>query len=608
MWMRNASKSETAKRRVSTRKVVGRFTRWSIFLPVVILSIFSPVAKAEPVSGLNVSVYTVNQIPPVRSDSAYPLCPNSDTHYANIQQGWGSGDVGGCQYQHDRVMIHYSGFITFPEGTQSARFIVYSDDGGYVNIAGNEFGFWGDRGCSGTVSTTYSFSATQSYPIDAWYYENGGGTCFSLYWSLDNGAWSIVPASAFSLQTQPINATSTTSIQETTTVLDTTTSSSTTTSTTTTTTSTIPPRYLNPPINLNVISVNSSKIYLDWEEPQNSGTDVERYAVFFSNDNWQSGWAIASYTTSAVIENLESGVEYQIKIRSDNDTFSVYSSFTESVSASTSYSTTTTTTTTSTTTTTILVENTTSTTTTSIYTPPQTSTSVDYPEEISTPTTLHDFVPEVEETLPEMTETTEEEITTTSQDSVEEIPQEEEIASDTTFVQDTVVEDTIPVSTEETVVVEDIQEEQVLTDEQFDEIVSALSSPDVTPEEIVSIVEELISADLTQEQATELVTNPQVLNAISGEQASELFAEVSAEQLTTEQAEELVAAVQYAPEEVRESFEEELDVFQGAFDTYVPIGSKVSVKERRILNAVTATLFVLSAPVPVTTASASKRS
>ena len=512
MWMRNASKSKTAKRRVSNRKVVSRFTRWSIFLPVVILSIFSPVAKAEPVSGLNISVYNVDQIPPVISDSVYPLCPDSDTHYPNIQQGWGQGDVGGCLYQHDRVMIHYSGFITFPEGTQSARFIVYSDDGGFVDIAGNQFGYWGDRGCSGSVSPIYSFSATQSYPIDAWYYENGGGTCFSLYWSLNNGAWSIVPASAFSIQTQPISATSTTSIQETTTVLDTTTSSSTTTSTTTTTTSTIPHSYLNTTTSLDVISVNTS-------------TTTE------------------SPTTTVEVTS-----------------------------------------------------------TTEVTVPPQTSTSVYYPEETSPPTTLHDFVPEVEETLPEMTEEEPQEQETTYPNTTEETELSEETVVDTTFVQDTVVEDTIPVS------IEEIQEEQVLTDEQFDEVVDALSAPDVTPEEIVSIIEELISADLTQEQATELVTNPQVLSAISGEQASELFAEVSAEQLTTEQAEELVAAVQYAPEEVRESFEEELDVFQGAFDSYVPIGSKVSVKERRILNAVTATLFVLSAPVPVTTASASKRS
>ncbi len=577
-----------------TRKVVGRFTRWSIFLPVVILSIFSPVAKAEPVSGLNVSVYNVDQIPPVISDSVYPLCPNSDTHYPNIQQGWGGGEVGGCLYGYDRVMIHYSGFITFPEGTQTAQFIVYSDDGGFVDIAGNQFGYWGDRGCSGSVSSIYNLSTTQSYPIDAWYYENGGGTCFSLYWSLNNGAWSIVPASAFSIQTQPISATSTTSIQETTTVLTTTTSSTTTTSTTTSTTTTISPRYLNAPINLNVISVNASKIYLDWQEPQNSGTDVERYAVFFSNDNWQSGWAIASYTTSAVIENLQSGVEYQIKVRADNDTFGVYSNFTGSVSASTSVSTTTT----ENPTTTTLQENTTS--TTAVQTISQTPTSVYYPDfETSTTTTLHDFVPEVEAIPLETTTTAPIPQETTSPNTTEETVLLEEITVDTTFVQDTVVENTVPVS---------IEKQQVLTDEQFSLVVDALSAPDVTPEEIVSIVEELISADLTQEQATELVTNPQILDAISGEQASELFSEISVEELTTEQAEELVASVQYAPEEVREAFEEEIDVFQGAFDNYIPTGSKVSVKGRRILNAVTATLFVLSAPVPVSTASASKRS
>ena len=81
---------------------------------------------------------------------------------------------------------------------------------------------------------------------------------------------------------------------------ETTTSTSTTTSTTTTT---IAP-YLNSPQNLVVTSSNESKVYLSWDAPEQSNTQVERYAVFFSKDNWVSGWAISSMQTSAIVENL----------------------------------------------------------------------------------------------------------------------------------------------------------------------------------------------------------------------------------------------------------------------------------------------------------------
>jgi hypothetical protein len=66
------------------------------------------------------------------------------------------------------------------------------------------------------------------------------------------------------------------------------------------TTTTIAP-FLNEPRNLVVTSVNESKVYLSWDEPNVSNTQVERYAVFFSNDDWQSGFAISSPTTSAVV-------------------------------------------------------------------------------------------------------------------------------------------------------------------------------------------------------------------------------------------------------------------------------------------------------------------
>jgi len=60
---------------------------------------------------------------------------------------------------------------------------------------------------------------------------------------------------------------------------------------------------------------------------------------------------------------------------------------------------------------------------------------------------------------------------------------------------------------------------------------------------------------------------------------------------------ELVAAVQDAPTEVRAAFEEAINLFDGSTDTYVPLGSNVPVKTRRVVIAVSA-LFVAA---PVTT-------
>lgn len=54
-----------------------------------------------------------------------------------------------------------------------------------------------------------------------------------------------------------------------------------------------------------------------------------------------------------------------------------------------------------------------------------------------------------------------------------------------------------------------------------------------------------------------------------------------------------------APIEEREEFEATVDIYSGGYDDYVPVGSKISVAERRVVVAATAVLFVLPAPVPV---------
>jgi hypothetical protein len=126
-------------------------------------------------------------------------------------------------------MVHMTGFIEIPVH-DTIEFWLASDDGGIIDIGGNEWGNWGDQGCSAYESGQIDISAG-SQPLDLWMYENGGGTCVMLAWNIDNTGWSIVPDEAFTTNGIP----TTTTIQETTTSWDTTTTSTTTTTTTTTT-------------------------------------------------------------------------------------------------------------------------------------------------------------------------------------------------------------------------------------------------------------------------------------------------------------------------------------------------------------------------------------
>lgn len=52
-----------------------------------------------------------------------------------------------------------------------------------------------------------------------------------------------------------------------------------------------------------------------------------------------------------------------------------------------------------------------------------------------------------------------------------------------------------------------------------------------------------------------------------------------------------------APEEVKEAFEEQVNIFNGQHDDYIPLGSKISVGQRRTIVAVTTVLVLLPTPV-----------
>ncbi len=89
---------------------------------------------------------------------------------------------------------------------------------------------------------------------------------------------------------------------------------------------------LKVPTNL-VVVLTESGVDLTWEAPatNSSGVEVERYAIFWSIDNFQTGWAWAHSlpAVSIPLEVLSThgglGNEFQFKIRADNDSLAVYS-------------------------------------------------------------------------------------------------------------------------------------------------------------------------------------------------------------------------------------------------------------------------------------------
>jgi len=149
---------------------------------------------AQP--GLTVKVYNnLNSFNPQRSDTAYNLCLT--TSLTKIENNWGGGNILGCG--GDRVMIHYTGYLT---PTENVTYLMnQADDGFYMDLNGsNVINNWTLKGCGGNWNSV-QLQAGQSYAIDAWFYEWGGGACSTLYYQSNNN-WGVVPAAWYS-QNEP---------------------------------------------------------------------------------------------------------------------------------------------------------------------------------------------------------------------------------------------------------------------------------------------------------------------------------------------------------------------------------------------------------------------
>ena len=144
-------------------------------------------------------------------------------------------------------------------------------------------------------------------------------------------------------------------------------------------------------------------------------------------------------------------------------------------------------------------------------------------------------------------------------------------------------------------------------------IVDVLESDTITSEQVGQVVTLVIEQEggVESGQATELATSAKVLESIDGEQAAAVFNAIVVSEVSEESGVAISEALIAAPVEVKESFEEEINVFAGVFDTYVALGSSIDVGTRRsviAVNLVTSTVALAAAAGAIPTPGSSPSS
>jgi len=142
-----------------------------------------------------------------------------------------------------------------------------------------------------------------------------------------------------------------------------------------------------------------------------------------------------------------------------------------------------------------------------------------------------------------------------------------------------------PLSDEQfTAVIDSIITEDI-TDEQFAEVLDVLESDTVSEEQVAEAVDSVLENGVTASQATDLASSSKVLESIDTTQAEAVFEAIPVGELTQAEEAALVAAVTDAPQEIKETFEETIDIYGEGLDDYVAVGSQVDVGSRRTLIA-----------------------
>ena len=158
-----------------------------------------------------------------------------------------------------------------------------------------------------------------------------------------------------------------------------------------------------------------------------------------------------------------------------------------------------------------------------------------------------------------------------------------------------------PISDEKFVEVLSAVLDAPLDAEQFAAVVDILESDSVSEEQVSLAVDNILENGITDSQATDLATSPKVLESIDPEQATSVFEQIPVSDLTTEEEKALVEAVSDAPTEVKNAFENAIDIFGEGLDEYEAVDSNVNVGTRRVVIAaigVVTSVTVVVPPIP----------
>ena len=228
------------------------------------------------------------------------------------------------------------------------------------------------------------------------------------------------------------------------------------------------------------------------------------------------------------------------------------------------------------------------TTTTEVTTslPPEVSTTTTQPE---LPTTTSSTTTETPTTWPETTTSTTSTTTSTTTAPTTNVPVTQLPTTTTTTTINVPSPTLLPTTTTTSTTTNSLAPTTTVT-----------STPSTsTPENTTTTVETTLppinsETPIAPEQAVAYATNPETLAVATSEEANQIFDAIVVDELTDEQAAEIIAAVQNAPETVRNAFEEQINVFDGTFDNYIPVGSKVTVSQRRTLTITTVSMGVVA--------------
>lgn len=119
------------------------------------------------------------------------------------------------------------------------------------------------------------------------------------------------------------------------------------------------------------------------------------------------------------------------------------------------------------------------------------------------------------------------------------------------------------------------------------------------------------NVDLSTIESNDLVNiiDNDSLSDLNKDEIKEIFQEVNFDNFNEEELKEIALTLSSAPDEVKEAFEEEVDIYgSGAFDTYVPSGSTVSVATRRAVIAATAAISTVGVSTSSSSSSSDQRS